>query len=108
MKTAEEKEIYELIEVRKKAIRHLNVDRWLPEDTVWVAKQFAEQYHEERTCKWDFDEEHWFYDWDFDEEHWFYDWVFDEEHWFYDWVFDENKHNYCPFCGGRIIITNKE
>jgi hypothetical protein len=48
MKTAEEKEIYELIEVRKKAIHHLNVDRWLPEDTVWVAKQFAEQRCEKK------------------------------------------------------------
>ena len=55
---------------------------------------FAEEYCEEKTCEWKYDEEFCFYDTECDEAYQLE--VGD---------LDENKHNYCPFCGGKIVLN---
>ena len=58
------------------------------------AIKFTEQYCEEKTCEWKYDEEFCFYDTECDEAYQLE--VGD---------LDENKHNYCPFCGGKIVLN---
>jgi len=62
-----------------------------------LMEEYAEQYCEEKTCEWEYDEEFCFYNTECDE-------AYQLEI----GTLEENKHNYCPFCGGRIILTNKQ
>jgi hypothetical protein len=70
-------------------------------DCLEAMEEYAEYCHkqkmEERTCKWNYDEEECFYNTECD-----------EAYCLIDGDLQDNKHNYCPFCGKKIKLISKE
>ena len=67
------------------------------DDCLEAMQECADHVLNEKVCEWEFDEEHCFYNTECDQ-------AYQLEV----GTLEENKHNYCPFCGGKIIVTNKQ
>ena len=70
------------------------------ENIIMAMKECAKDYHKQKmkeVCKWKYDE-------DFE----YYNTSCGAEYGLIDGTLEENEHHHCPFCGGRIILTNKQ
>ena len=47
-------------------------------------------------------------EWKYDEDYEYYNTSCGAEYGLIDGTLEENEHHHCPFCGGRIILTNKQ